>query len=268
MAVSNKNIDSNFNLETVDVSILDGECEKEIKIIVMGEIDSGKSSLIKIFFGDDSPQNILSNKLEPTVGAEINVFEKDHAKIGVFDLAGQEMSRWLSPKNEEMFFETDGILLFFTLSNDLKKKEIERTSKKLKYFLDEKAPKCQVTVILNKYDDYINSKHGTLKKANRIKMMVEEASQFPTYISALTPNYYPLLRLKLDRMLGTMPVEPPSFAPSPDTVLAQPSENFFRQNGHIVKGLYLSDATQAFEEEHDVRISRQEIMRSEFSLGR
>ncbi|WP_371805822.1 ADP-ribosylation factor-like protein [Candidatus Lokiarchaeum ossiferum] len=268
MAVSNKNIDPNFNLETVDVSILDAEYEKEIKIIVMGEMDAGKSSLIKIFFGDKTPQSILSNKLEPTIGVEINIFEKNHAKIGVFDLAGQEMARWLSPKNEEMFYETDGILLFFTLSNNLKKKEIERTSKKLKYFLNEKAPKCQVTVILNKYDDYINSKSGNLKKANRIKMMVEEASQFPTYISALTPNYYPLLRLKLDRMLGTMPVEPPSIAESPVTDLAQPSENFFKQDGHIVKGLYLSDATQAFEEDYDVKISRQEIMSSEFSLGR
>ena len=268
MAVSNKKMDADFNLETIDINVLDGECEKEIKIIVMGEIDSGKSSLIKIFFGDNSPQTILSTKSEPTIGAEINVFEKDNAKIGVFDLAGQELAKWLSIKNSEMFYETDGILLFYTLSNNLKRKEIERTARKLKYLLKEKAAKCQVTIILNKYDDYIKSKNGNLKKANRIKIMVGEASGFPTYLSSLTPNYYPLLRLKLDRMIGTMPVDPPSFAPSPRNELAQPPENLFEETGHIVKGLSLMDATHVFQDDYDERISRMEVRQSEFSLGR
>jgi GTPase SAR1 family protein len=269
MAVSDKKLDMDFSIQGVNADILDNECEKEIKIIILGEIDSGKSSLIKIFFGENSPQIILSKNLEPTIGAEINVFEKKNTKIGVFDLAGQELTRWLSSKNGDMFYETDGVFMFYTLSNNLKKKDIERTSKKIKQLLKNYAPKCQCTIILNKYDDFINTKKGNLKKANQIKKMVEEISGFPTYLSSLTPNYYPLLQLKLDRIIGTMPVDPPNMALSPTNSIIDPPLSPLNEHGaHIVKGMHLADSSHLFQEEYDERISRMEVLRSEFSMGR
>ena len=78
MAIVNDQV--NFNLDALDINLLDEEMPREIKIIVMGEINSGKSSLIQIFFGQQSPVDILSRESNPTIGAEINVFENNDAK--------------------------------------------------------------------------------------------------------------------------------------------------------------------------------------------
>ena len=257
----------NFNLDALDINLLDEEMPREIKIIVMGEINSGKSSLIQIFFGQQSPVDILSRESEPTIGAEINVFENNDAKVGVFDLAGQEFDNWLSHRNNELFYETDGVLLVLTLSNDLKKKKIDQISRQINKVLKNKAPQAKCIVILNKYDEYFKSKAGTLKKANHIKRMVEEVSGFPTYISSLIPSYFPLLQMKLDKLLQSMPVETPSVEIFPAGVSITPPESHLtKESGHIIKKMSLADAEELIQDEYNQRISRMEILQSEFSI--
>ena len=139
-----------YNINSIDAEILDEEHDREIKILVMGEINSGKSSLIKMFFDQKKPAEVLGTPSEATIGAEIKVFEYGNAKVGVFDLAGQEFQRWLSEDNEDMYFEADGIILVYELSNRLQKRNIERVKKRLTHLLKERAPNAQCTIILNK----------------------------------------------------------------------------------------------------------------------
>lgn len=258
-----------FNLQSLNADVLDQSCEREIKIIVMGQANAGKSSMIQIFFGKLSPKTILEIDIEPTIGAEINVFEYDEkTKIGVFDLAGQELDQWMKPpRSEELFFETDGILYFIDLTDMSSKRNLDKTLKEFKQLTEKYSPKAQVIIVLNKYDDYIKTKKGSLKKANAIKMDIQNISGFPTYISSLAPNYYPLLQMKLDRIIEKMPVEIPSFGIEPiQNSHMQNITNIHEEGSHIIPTLKLADTRYIPQDEYNERISRSEILHSEFSI--
>ncbi|MHA1720493.1 MAG: GTPase domain-containing protein [Promethearchaeota archaeon] len=80
-----------------------------IKLVLVGPMDVGKSTLRKWLFEGESIFKLLENPLEPTYGVEnysYHLFLKD---IGVFDLAGQENEKWFQER-PDVFNESDLIL--------------------------------------------------------------------------------------------------------------------------------------------------------------
>ncbi|MHA1647872.1 MAG: hypothetical protein ACTSVL_09900, partial [Promethearchaeota archaeon] len=74
----------------------------------MGPQEVGKSTIRKWLFEGDSLYRLLENPMEPTYGYE-NYSYNLLQELGVFDLAGQEQSRWFD-ENPEIFSESDIIL--------------------------------------------------------------------------------------------------------------------------------------------------------------
>ena len=60
-----------------------------IKIVFIGPRNAGKTTLRKIFFEGEEPNQFLINPLEPTQGME-NIIFNIGEEIVVFDLAGQQ----------------------------------------------------------------------------------------------------------------------------------------------------------------------------------
>ncbi len=79
------------------------------KIILFGPPESGKTSLVDVFFKKANPLKLLENTLEPTRGVNSNVFSLFSSTLAIFDLAGQENSNWLSDINEP--FEHANIII-------------------------------------------------------------------------------------------------------------------------------------------------------------
>lgn len=262
MAISTDFIDP--NLEFLDASLLDADMEREIKLLFLGEPDAGKTSMIQLFFNDENPKTFLTEDIAPTIGAEIRVFDYKNAKVGVFDLAGQEIDRWLDISNGELFYETDAIILCFNLDHDLKKRNYEETITKVHKMIDEFAPQARLIILLNRYDEFVESRRGTLQKANKIKYKMENLYQDPTYITSLISNYFPLLRMKLERLLQVLPVNPPSIDYQENIQL----QNVTQVNGenHVIPSLRLADVRNLPQSEYDEIISRSEILQSEFSI--
>lgn len=85
------------------------------KIVFFGPPNAGKSTLRKVFFEQESPEQLIISPLEPTLGIDrltINYEEK----IGIFDLAGQQNQQWLETEDKEVFKEADVII--FVISVD------------------------------------------------------------------------------------------------------------------------------------------------------
>ncbi|MHA1618644.1 MAG: GTPase domain-containing protein, partial [Promethearchaeota archaeon] len=79
------------------------------KILITGEGNVGKTTLIRIFFEGKNALNLLKNPLEPTMGIETVIPSFDN-NLGVFDIPGQNFLTYISTATE-VFKESDVILL-------------------------------------------------------------------------------------------------------------------------------------------------------------
>ncbi|MHA1673137.1 MAG: GTPase [Promethearchaeota archaeon] len=79
------------------------------KIILTGEANVGKTTLIRIFFEGRNALNLLKNPLKPTMGIEtvVPTFNKN---LGVFDIPGQNFMKYISTATK-VFQRSDVILL-------------------------------------------------------------------------------------------------------------------------------------------------------------
>lgn len=87
-----------------------------IKFIIIGPSGVGKTTLKKILFEQKDPFKLLNQSLEPTYGIDTTQYNVGKS-FTVFDLAGQQISEWLSTSSE-VFMETDMILLILDIKED------------------------------------------------------------------------------------------------------------------------------------------------------
>lgn len=80
------------------------------KIVLIGPPSVGKTTLRKIFFEGESAQRLLEFAVKPTYGKDALMVDFGE-EIGIFDLSGQELQRWLESEEREVFFETDLLLV-------------------------------------------------------------------------------------------------------------------------------------------------------------
>src|SRR6056297_2894433 len=78
------------------------------KIVLAGPMEVGKSTLRKWFFEGTPAYQLLENPLEPTMGFETFNY-KLFKKLGVFDLAGQELARWFN--GEATIFNNSDVII-------------------------------------------------------------------------------------------------------------------------------------------------------------
>ncbi|MHA2001399.1 MAG: GTPase [Promethearchaeota archaeon] len=90
------------------------------KLLFIGPAAVGKSSIRNLFFEGKSSEDLLNHSLEPTYGLLHFNYDWMDLDLGVADLAGQEMQKYLDQKQEtylDPFNDVDIVLYIFDPSN-------------------------------------------------------------------------------------------------------------------------------------------------------
>ncbi|MEX2683979.1 MAG: ADP-ribosylation factor-like protein [Candidatus Sigynarchaeota archaeon] len=119
------------------------------KIVFIGPASAGKTTLRKIFFEYQTSEQLLQYGLDPTYGIESLVLNLGQ-EIGVFDLAGQENSRWIETEEKEIFAGTSIIILVFDVSSPIN--NIFDFITKLVKVRDEISPEAMIFMLIHKID--------------------------------------------------------------------------------------------------------------------
>ncbi len=90
------------------------------KIIFVGPPGAGKTTLRKVFFEGESSSKLLDYALEPTHGKESVILQLSE-DVGVFDLAGQENTRWFETDDKEIFYESKILIVVIDITTDHEK---------------------------------------------------------------------------------------------------------------------------------------------------
>ena len=91
----------------------------EKKIVLVGPMDTGKTTFKRVFFEDANPLELLDHSLEPTHGIEIDAYKHASSAIAVWDLAGQENDNWLDEKSD-VFEHSNVIACMVSITQPLK----------------------------------------------------------------------------------------------------------------------------------------------------
>ena len=85
------------------------------KILLLGRAGVGKSTLKKIIFEGNNPDELLIHSLAPTRGIETSVYSWLDLELSVFDTSGQELNKLLQDESEQLlaFGEVNIVIYVF-----------------------------------------------------------------------------------------------------------------------------------------------------------
>ena len=169
--------------------------EKNLKIILLGEMSVGKTSLINVYFDKQ-----FHNKVNPTIGAEakskiVNINETTY-KINMWDTAGAERFRSI---NQIFIKDSDIVILVYDITNQ---KSFSELSFWVKYVEELLGKDVILGVVGNKMDlfqefdeEQIVSKEEGEKYANEIGALFcetsakEDAKGFESFVHNLINDF-------------------------------------------------------------------------------
>ncbi len=160
------------------------------KIVFVGPPGSGKSTLRRLFFEGESAFDLLSHPLEPTRGSEVFNYRLKE-EIGVFDLSGQELNRWLGQESD-VFQQTDLILI--TLDATIEFALCLKLINQMHRIRKEKCTSASMYILWHKIDLLSSKEFKILKE--KIKKLVERTSMYFTSIKH--EHYLNTLNVVLD----------------------------------------------------------------------
>ncbi|MHA1519752.1 MAG: ADP-ribosylation factor-like protein [Promethearchaeota archaeon] len=131
-----------------------------VKVVMLGRAGVGKTTLKKIFFERANPLLLLKNSLEPTIGAESNLYDMG-LKLAVHDLAGQELNSWLD--EEQYVFDSSDVIFIILDSSDDWDGNIE-IHNRLRQILQKNHVASSISLIFHKVDLLTNLQFENLKK--------------------------------------------------------------------------------------------------------
>ena len=169
--------------------------EKNLKIILLGEMSVGKTSLINVYFDKQ-----FHNKVNPTIGAEakskiVNIHETTY-KINMWYTAGAERFRSI---NQIFIKDSDIVILVYDITNQ---KSFSELSFWVKYVEELLGKDVILGVVGNKMDlfqefdeEQIVSKEEGEKYANEIGALFcetsakEDAKGFESFVHNLINDF-------------------------------------------------------------------------------
>ena len=158
--------------------------EIKIKIVLLGRAGVGKTTLKKIFFERANPLVLLKNAIDPTRGAETDLYDMG-MKLAVHDLAGQDLNSWLT--EEQYVFDSSDVIFIILDSSDNWDVNIE-IYHKLRQILQKNQVSSSISLIFHKIDLLTNLQLGALKQ-NIAELQRNIAINVEIYHTSIMANY-------------------------------------------------------------------------------
>ncbi len=172
------------------INIFLGESSSK-KLLVIGRAGTGKTTVKKIVFEGNDPNDLLSNPLEPTRGILPSVYSWLDLELGLFDSSGQELSDLLESKvdNDQIlaFENTDIIIYLFDYPTWVSNSQLIMDDiQKVLAIIKEKSYTAKLIVFFHKIDLIkIESRREILEE---ITNTIKKKSDVPIYYTSIYPN--------------------------------------------------------------------------------
>ncbi len=161
------------------------------KVLVIGRAGTGKTTIKKIVFEGNDPNDLLSNPLEPTRGILASVYSWLDLRLGLFDSSGQELSDLLEGKvdNDQIlvFENTDTIIYLFDYPTWVSNSQLIMDDiQKVLAIIKEKSYTAKLIVFFHKIDLIeIESRREILEEITNI---IKKKFDVPIYYTSIYPN--------------------------------------------------------------------------------
>ncbi|MCP4762693.1 MAG: GTPase domain-containing protein [archaeon] len=189
------------SIENVEESVSEDYQVK--KILFIGGPNSGKTSIIRRYFG--GCKDILDENLAPTMGVEINLFEnKEKIQYAVFEVPGTQIIRYLyGDEAGQVFEEADGIVLILD-AEERNIKTIEKKLIRLYYLKNLYCPNASIIVFFHKAEKIIQK---TKRIRDLEKLIIRFKKRFSArfFITSLDPEYFKRFKYSMQLALLEMP---------------------------------------------------------------
>ena len=136
------NFNETLNIDKYDTSIK----QYEFKIILLGEFNVGKTSIIKRYIENNFNQSNEKNTNSNIYNKTIRIDNKTLVKLNIWDTAGEEE---FNPLIKQHFQDASGSLIVYDISNKKSFNKIEKWINEIK----EKSPHHCINVLIGNKSD-------------------------------------------------------------------------------------------------------------------
>jgi GTPase SAR1 family protein len=169
------------------------------KLVLVGPAAAGKTTFKRVFFENVNPLKLLETGLDPTWGIENSAFCFFSQMIGVWDLAGQELSAWFGDR-QDVFQQASSIVCMMSVSDTLKENASFLVN--LLKIKRDTAPDAELFLLLNKCDliSLLDVRNTVLNLCDFVRV------KHPELATLCTPGSFNLTSIAQPYFLRTLAV--------------------------------------------------------------
>jgi GTPase SAR1 family protein len=179
------------------------------KIMLIGPSNVGKTTLKKLFFEGISQDQLLNVSSEPTIGIEYYNYEWFDLKLGIADLAGQEIHDLLSTSEDfdsNLFEGTDVILFMFDVQSWTENSDaLLDLFKKILDLANKYVQKNKISVFCHKIDLIPQNLREDLQK--KVNQFFSQISLNNIYFSSIKDDFLHDLIKNLQLIISSISIK-------------------------------------------------------------
>ncbi len=185
--------------------------KEEKKLVLLGPPSAGKTSIKKAIFEGKDLNQLLKKSIEPTYGISHKNYDFFNIDLGIADLAGQEIERYINDKLERKlaFDGTDAIVYVFDI--DFWKKYQDKLQSHLNGIILAKRElklETDIFIFCHKLDlIQSNQRNEFIKKVeNGLENLIHKP-RISLFFTSIKPNLYSALIKAMNSVLNSVSLE-------------------------------------------------------------
>ncbi len=163
------------------------------KIVIIGKPEMGKTTIKKVIFEGEDPNELILFPLEATIGIKYSIHEFMNSKVSLIDAPGQSLQFILEDEQKQLivFGDSSAIIYVFDYPTWISdSQDVIDDIKKIYAIKKKHESDAKIILFLHKVDLLIKKKIGSmlaLIKRQIIKQL-ELPEEIPIYFTSLHPN--------------------------------------------------------------------------------
>ena len=163
------------------------------KISMVGKPEVGKTTIKKVIFEGEDPNELIIFPLEPTIGIHYSLYNFMDIEVSLLDSPGQSLPFLLEDKQKQIltFGDTSAIIYIFDYPTWIENsQDITGDIKKIYEIKTQQELNAKIILFLHKIDLLINKKIGSMLTLiqRQVNNQLNLPEELPIYFTSLHPN--------------------------------------------------------------------------------